>query len=270
MSESDLDLLYKRASGDDAARPGAAIRETILDHARELAERTNRRGISRWLRVRWYIAAPVAAAVLGVIVLRPQLQSSRQTPVAQVSNRTAAIETGSDSLRPGAAFEAQRAPPAAPTRSAPEPFPRGAASNLAASRALLQPETRSSTARQSTPAAAAPRAEIRGRPEAASDAAAAPATSRSESLQKAAARGDVGRVQSILQSSTVSIDSRDTSGRTALFLAVLHHHEAAVRALLERGANPNLGDPDGRTPLEIARDQHQPAIVAALLRAGAR
>ncbi|HXS27923.1 MAG TPA: ankyrin repeat domain-containing protein, partial [Steroidobacteraceae bacterium] len=79
-----------------------------------------------------------------------------------------------------------------------------------------------------------------------------------------------GRVRAILQSSTVSIDSRDTSGRTALFLAVLHRHEAVVRALLGSGANPNLGGPDGRTPLEVARDQNQPAIVVALHRAGAR
>jgi ankyrin repeat protein len=65
------------------------------------------------------------------------------------------------------------------------------------------------------------------------------------------------------------IDARDASGHTALMLAVLQDHEAVVRALLEQGADPNIGDAAGITPIAVARQQHQPRMVDALLQAGA-
>jgi uncharacterized protein len=69
---------------------------------------------------------------------------------------------------------------------------------------------------------------------------------------------------------SISINARDASGRTALLLAVLHRHEAIARALLERGADPNIAAADGRAPLAVARDQNEGPVVEALLQAGAR
>jgi len=116
---------------------------------------------------------------------------------------------------------------------------------------------------------ATPPAELRERAEALSETAGAPAASGSELLE-AAARGDAARVRALVQMNAASINSRDTSGRTALLLAVLHRHESVVRALLEGGADPNISDADGRTPLAVARDQNELPVTEALLRAGAR
>jgi len=117
---------------------------------------------------------------------------------------------------------------------------------------------------------ATPPAELRERAEALSETAGAPAAASGSELLEAAARGDVARVRALVQMNAASINSRDTSGRTALLLAVLHRHESVVRALLEGGADPNISDADGRTPLAVARDQYELPVTEALLRAGAR
>jgi hypothetical protein len=240
MSERDLDLLYERATRDDPARPSAAVRQAILDQARVLAAPSRvSRWAARWLRLRWLIAvAPVAAAVLAVIVLQPQLRSTLPAPASPVSAPVkrgsaagAAAATSSEPVRPAPASPSQTLPPA------PRPSP-------------------------------AARMQVRAAP--ASPAAIAPATSQGDLLQQAAVQGDVGRVRALLRVNAGSINARDTRGRTALLLAVLHRRDSVVRALLARGADPNIADADGRTPLAVARDQNQLPMVEALLRAGAR
>ena len=295
MSQSDLDLLYKGASGQDPARPSTAVRQAILDHARQLAahayqqdaaapearphaaERRHAggaglsglsRSVARWARVRWQIAAPLAAAVLAVILLQPQLHSSLLARARQESSPPAATTAGSEPARLAATDVAPAAALAARARSAPAPFPAEAG----------LPQSNSSSA-SAGPTAAPPPASAAMAPDSAggadraetqSETAIAPATSQNALLQQAVTRGDAARVRALLQMSTVSINSRDVSGRTALLLAVLYRHEAVVRVLLERGADPNIGDADGRTPLAAARGENQLAMVMALLQAGAR
>jgi hypothetical protein len=322
MSDSDLDLLYKRASGHDPARPSAAVRQAILDHARQLAahayqqdaaapearphaaERRHAgdarlsglpRSVARWVRERWQIAAPLAAGLLAVILLQPQLRSSLIARARQDSALPAATTTGSEAARlapsevaPAAAlaararsapeaFPAEGGPPqsdassaAAGPAAAPPPAPAAMAANSQDSAERAAPENRISAARMQAPRSAAiPPAQLRERAASQSETAMGPATSQSALLQQAAARGDAPRVRAILQMSTVSINARDVSGRTALLLAVLYRHEAVVRVLLERGADPNIGDDGGRTPLAAARDENQLEMVTALLQAGA-
>jgi hypothetical protein len=67
-----------------------------------------------------------------------------------------------------------------------------------------------------------------------------------------------------------NVDARDSSGRTALMLAVLHDQRSAVDTLIAAGADPNAADSQGMTPLKAALARGQPEIVAALRRAGAR
>jgi len=262
MSASDLDLLYTRASEHDPARPSTAVRAAILERARELADHTHERHsaregaqpraperrsptlaalaelsrrVARWPRIRWQIAAPVAAAALAAIVLQPQLRSRLPAPASRVS---------------------------APTRATPAPEPFPAAPGRTQSHASGAPAPR-----LESPSAAAPRAQLRERSEV--ERPVEPAAP-SELLHEAAARGDVRWVRSILQMYNVPINAPDADGRTALMLAVRNRQEAAVRELLGRGADPNIADADGRTPLEVARDRHELSIFDALLQAGAR
>lgn len=65
------------------------------------------------------------------------------------------------------------------------------------------------------------------------------------------------------------VDARDADGRTALMLAALADDEAAVKAILDRGADPNLQDSRGDTALLLAAE-HGSAIVRSLVEAGAR
>jgi ankyrin repeat protein len=69
----------------------------------------------------------------------------------------------------------------------------------------------------------------------------------------------------------VSPDSRDTAGYSALALAVDGDTNMnMVRALLSRGANPNLTYTSGNTLLMVAADQDESDLVEALVNAGAR
>jgi hypothetical protein len=296
MSERDLDQLYRRASGKDPARPGASVRQAILDEAHQLATRTDARQ-SRWLarlsRVHWQIAAPLAAAVLAAIVLAPQLRSSLRPNGKQPPAPRMTAMSDTRPVRPLPAPLARTAPLVAAARLAPKAFPAtaeasrsnvdresGAPSPLpsptpstAANRAPsaeLAPSQDATARLQASPApAAAPAAPLHTR-SVQSKRASTPEPSADGPLQQAAARGDVASVRSLLQQSTVSINERDRLGRTALLLAVMNDQEAVVRALLERGADPNLSDAEGRTPLAIARERNDTRMVETLRQAGAR
>jgi ankyrin repeat protein len=68
----------------------------------------------------------------------------------------------------------------------------------------------------------------------------------------------------------VNINSRDTEGRTALMLAIVHGQSDAVKALLSHGADPNIPDGQNQTPLHAANAGGQWLIVVFLKRAGAK
>ncbi len=96
-----------------------------------------------------------------------------------------------------------------------------------------------------------------------------PSAAQALALQRAAAAGNVPELQ-VLMAQKANMNARDSSGRTALMLAVLHGQRSAVDTLIAAGADPNAADSQGRTPLKAALEAGQPEIVAALRRAGAR
>ena len=92
-------------------------------------------------------------------------------------------------------------------------------------------------------------------------------------LLRAAEQGDAAHIESILDGRPELIDQRGTldghSGlRTALHFGV--HHRDVVRALLERGADPNIRDEgDDAMPLHFAAERGDMEIVKLLVEHGA-
>lgn len=71
------------------------------------------------------------------------------------------------------------------------------------------------------------------------------------------------------------LDHVNNLGWTALIEAIVlgdggQRHTATLKALVDAGANVNLGDRDGRTPLALARARGFRAMAAILEQAGAR
>ena len=92
-----------------------------------------------------------------------------------------------------------------------------------------------------------------------------------ESLRDAAGRGDLARVNALLEAHPELIDERGGEGvRTPLHQAVFGNSEAAVKLLLERGANPNVRcEGDNAYPLHFAVEKHRFPIIRLLVEHGA-
>lgn len=71
-------------------------------------------------------------------------------------------------------------------------------------------------------------------------------------LRDAARVGNAREVESLINQG-VPVDARDTAGKTALMIAALNGHTAAVQTLLALGAKTALVDGDGLTAAQHAR-----------------
>lgn len=91
------------------------------------------------------------------------------------------------------------------------------------------------------------------------------------SLRDAAGRGDLARLNALLDTHPELIDERGGEGvRTALHQAVFGNSEAAANLLLERGANPNIRcEGDNAYPLHFAVEKHRLPIIRLLVEHGA-
>src|ERR1700761_3850167 len=92
-----------------------------------------------------------------------------------------------------------------------------------------------------------------------------------EALRKAAGGGDLARIEELLDVHPEIIDEPGGPGvRTALHQAVFGGQEAAVRLLLERGANPNIRcEGDNAYPLHFAAEKNRVPIIHLLVEHGA-
>jgi ankyrin repeat protein len=91
------------------------------------------------------------------------------------------------------------------------------------------------------------------------------------SLRDAAGSGDLTRLNALLDAHPELIDERGGEGvRTALHQAVFGNSEAAVKLLLERGANPNIRcEGDNAYPLHFAVENNCVPIIHLLVEHGA-
>lgn len=90
-------------------------------------------------------------------------------------------------------------------------------------------------------------------------------------LRDAAGKGDLARLSGLLDAHPELMDERGGEGvRTALHQAVFGNSEAAVKLLLERGANPNIRcEGDNAYPLHFAVEKHRFPIIRLLVEHGA-
>ncbi len=88
------------------------------------------------------------------------------------------------------------------------------------------------------------------------------------SLTDAAARGDLPRVQAMLDRGA-NVEQRDATGRTAILAATAGNHLSVVRALITRGADVNAQDRQQDSAFLLAGARGYTEIVRATLAAGA-
>lgn len=91
------------------------------------------------------------------------------------------------------------------------------------------------------------------------------------SLRDAAGKGELARLNILLDAHPALIDERGGEGvRTALHHAVFGNSETAVKLLLERGANPNVRcEGDNAYPLHFAVEKNRVPIIHLLVEHGA-
>jgi hypothetical protein len=275
----EIDARYRRLSAADSARPHAAVSAAVLANAARIAaERTSGARSDRQPRAVYGWRAPLfgglAAAALAGFFIIPRFTQPDRAPIKSPTQPAAA---------PVPPSEIQKITPSTPSPVAPLAEAQAAKSTARTAAKLASP---AAAAPSSVPAPAADLNEVvvtganrhqqepvagitAGKAYANADAAQALAVGRGEALRQAADSGDLPRLKAVLDEK-VSIDSRDSSGRTALLLAVLSGRDAVVTALLARGADPNISDAYGETPLHAAVAANRTEIAQALRGAGAR
>ncbi|MDQ7742885.1 ankyrin repeat domain-containing protein [Hydrogenophaga pseudoflava] len=257
---------YREANELDTARPGAALRENVLAHARAAAaSRTDAirpevrpaANDSVWT---WRALGGLAViGLVGLLVLQFDHGNLEEKELALGSGISRpAAETAASSPPPEPAPAAEPAPrKASPQRSeAPAPAPASdpqAPDRMAKAEAPEGPEAPAPAAKSLTPQAPAPM------PRAApASRAAAPATADSA----ASAEGGVMRERR-------EVTTIRPEPLSPMFAAIASGDAKAVDQRLAEGADPNERDPAGRTPLIAAARTGNEAVVKRLLAAGA-
>ncbi|MBU0640745.1 MAG: ankyrin repeat domain-containing protein [Planctomycetes bacterium] len=90
-----------------------------------------------------------------------------------------------------------------------------------------------------------------------------------DTIHAAARRGDLPRVQALLDGAPGLINARTTDGETPLQYAILGRQPAVVEFLLARGADANASDVHGSTALHMAAAARDAKLIGTLLSYGA-
>ena len=96
-----------------------------------------------------------------------------------------------------------------------------------------------------------------------------PGASGINDLSGAARSGDAARVKLLLAEGKDPNVADSNGRRTPLHWAVRGNHPEVVKALIEGGANPDIGDQAGKTALEHAAENDMVEMTAMLIEAGA-
>jgi cytohesin len=84
-------------------------------------------------------------------------------------------------------------------------------------------------------------------------------------IHDAAEKGDLVRVNALLEDNPALVNSQDRMGVTPLYCAADHGFKELVELLLNKGANVNAKDVLGRTPLYVAAKEGHKDVVGLLL-----
>jgi Ankyrin repeats (many copies) len=290
----DVDEFYRRVSAQGKDGPSESVRHAILEHAARLAEErkagSEERGrvvnISaakrRPSRPTWWrpvAFSTLAAASLAGLLIAPQflpLRGAKHSETAAITVRQPAPAAPAPNEPAPAESASPLAEQFAPLNNAPAPERNLAKTQIApaapskgTSQDELQAEGAQRTAGAAADSAMASAPAAAPAPQSTTRMSAARLLDPAAELRHAAGSGDMTALRAALERQPV-IDARDSSGRTALLLAVLHGHGEAVDALLAAGADPNAVDAGGLAPLQAALDGQQAEIAAALRRVGAK
>jgi hypothetical protein len=259
----DIDARYRRCSAIDPARPTDSARNAVLARAARLAAERGAFVSSPKPRRRpsyggWWgplLGGLAAATVVGLLVT-PHFFDAGSRSVKPVENESAR-DAQSQATQVSAAASAAGPVPVAPQPSSPVP---NIDSFVMTEQQVAAPQVQAGKAADKS--ASAERRVV-------SALSAAAVVDPGVALRRSAQSGDIQGLASLLDGK-VDLESRDSAGRTALMLAVLNGRDAAVSALLARGADPNVPDAYGETPLHAALTGNRAQIAATLRRAGAR
>ncbi|MGM9425364.1 ankyrin repeat domain-containing protein [Hydrogenophaga sp. MI9] len=298
MPQDPLLERYREANALDAARPGPALRENVLAHARaaaasraDTAQPDTRPAANDSA---WTWRALGSLAVVGLVGLLV-LQFDRSRP----EEKEAAFGTAAQRPAPTASAPAAPEAPAvtppvvpAPARSAAKPA--AVDSTRSASKMAPAQEPEVALVPPAPPAPPAPAAPVvppapmaaakpapmpkaTQAPEAMAPASPAPATALAPPPAAALAEGSGAGAVARSPAPGLARERRENSAADAvaappaypLHAAVTAGDAAAVRQWLARGANPNQRDAKDHTPLMLAADRGDGAIVRLLVDAGA-
>ena len=277
----DLKQRYLQASAEQTLHPSERVRQAVLAHAHMVAAQptqpaqTLQAAQSRPVAAnRWNFSllASVAIAAMGTLLV---LQWDR----SGLQDKEVALEKPSVTAAPVAV---PQSPPFASADMATNPSnPKQAiapAHDNTAKQSANKPVRPAATvpaselsapaanaveklpAQRKTAVADAPAAEMQSR-----SAATATAISPGEVLRSAARTGQMDQLElAVQQASAGLLNEQDSNGQTALMLATLGGHTAAVQRLLAAGANVGLKDAEGKTAAQMAAQRGLARIVNLL------
>ena len=243
----------------------AAAKKAERDKDVVVAQLEKERSVARRMQPSADAVPPPAAPLVADAVNKPApVVAASNSPRAEAAPAPAPLEESTtESLKvaaapPQVATSPPRAPSvlprrvllapkAAPTPAAAAPVdPAAAAGNTAV--ASVEADSRVADAAE---ARALSKAAVSNR--ALPSAAGSLAAASPGPLQAAAGRGDLETLRRLLADPATRVDAPDAAGRTALLDAVLAQQPAAVRLLLEAGADPAHADRAGLTPRAAAQ-----------------